>query len=47
MICEGLDLDDLQNCLSWDMAGIMDVVGENSSNYEAEDMGMSSWASTV
>lgn len=47
MICEGLDLDDLQNCLSWDMAGIMDVAGESGSNYEVEDVGMSSWASAV
>lgn len=48
-ICEALDLDDLQNFLSWDMYGMMDLGDTISvSGYETEGVRMSSeWASAI
>lgn len=53
MICEALDLDDLQSFLSWDMHGLMDLGDTVSvSGYETEGLGTSlssppEWASAV
>ncbi|KAK4085536.1 transcriptional regulator family: Fungal Specific TF [Trichoderma aggressivum f. europaeum] len=40
---EALDLDDLQNFLSWDMYGIMDM-GDPIPDDGAEEMGLRSWS---
>jgi hypothetical protein len=42
-MCEALDLDDLQNFLSWDMYGIMDM-GDPVPDDGPEDMTMRSWS---
>lgn len=42
-ICQTLDLDDLQNFLSWDMYGIMDM-GDPVPDDGPEDMTMRSWS---
>jgi hypothetical protein len=42
-MCEALDLDDLQNFLSWDMYGIMDM-GDPLPDDGPEDMTMRSWS---
>ncbi|KAL7806023.1 fungal-specific transcription factor domain-containing protein [Trichoderma gracile] len=42
-MCEALDLDDLQNFLSWDMYGIMDM-GDPVPDDGADDMAMRSWS---
>lgn len=42
-MCEALDLDDLQNFLSWDMYGIMDM-GDPVPDDGPEDMAMRSWS---
>lgn len=45
-MCEALDLDDLQNFLSWDMYGIMDM-GDPIPDDVAEDLAMHTWAGAV
>lgn len=43
---EALDLDDLQNFLSWDMYGIRDM-GDPVSEEAADDVTMQSWAGAI
>ncbi|EHK17645.1 uncharacterized protein TRIVIDRAFT_42822 [Trichoderma virens Gv29-8] len=42
-MCEALDLDDLQNFLSWDMYGIMDM-GDPIPDDGVDEIAMSSWS---
>ena len=47
-MCEALDLDDLQNFLSWDMYGIRDMdMGDPVSDDATEDFGGHSWAGAI
>lgn len=47
-MCEALDLDDLQNFLSWDMYGIRDMdMGDPVSDDTAEDFTAHSWAGAI
>lgn len=43
---EALDLDDLQNFLSWDMYGISDM-GDPHTDDGVDDMAMHSWAGAI
>lgn len=45
-VYDGLDLDDLQNFLSWDMYGIRDM-GDLVSNDETEEDLAHSWAGAI
>lgn len=44
--CEGLDLDDLQSFLSWDMHGIM-AMGGGVSNDDLDDAVSQSWTGAI
>lgn len=45
-MCDALDLDDLQNFLSWDMYGIMEM-GGTVSNEDMDDTVSQSWAGAI
>ncbi|KAG6007069.1 hypothetical protein E4U54_000067 [Claviceps lovelessii] len=45
-MCDALDLDDLQNFLSWDMYGIMEM-GGSVSNEDMEDSVSQSWTGAI
>lgn len=45
-MCEGLDLDDLQSFLSWDMYGIMEM-GGGVSNNDMDDSVSQSWTGAI
>ncbi|PNY28454.1 transcriptional regulatory protein, partial [Tolypocladium capitatum] len=45
-MCEALDLDDLQNFLSWDMYGIMEM-GGGVSNEDMDDSVSQSWTGAI
>ncbi|KAG6000381.1 hypothetical protein E4U21_005544 [Claviceps maximensis] len=45
-MCDALDLDDLQNFLSWDMYGIMEIGGSVSSE-DMEDSVSQSWTGAI
>jgi len=45
-MCDALDIDDLQNFLSWDMYGIMEM-GGSVSNEDMEDSVSQSWTSAI
>ena len=43
---EALDLDDLQNFLSWDMYGIRDM-GDPITDEGVDDLSMQAWAGAI
>lgn len=45
-MCDALDLDDLQNFLSWDMYGIMEM-GGSVSNEDMDDSVSQSWTGAI
>jgi hypothetical protein len=46
-ICEALDLEDLQNFVSWDIHGIIDISDTVSASNHDDEAKMSSWGSMV